>query len=315
MKYFITGINGFIGQSLATFLVEKNHTISGSVRASSSYERLPSVDVYYKELSVDEVWGPTLNDIDTVIHTAARVHVFNEVAVESLKEFQNINTASTLNLAQQAADAGVGRFILISSIGVNGNQNSAPFVESDLPAPKEPYAVSKYEAEIGLQKISEATNMEIVIVRPPLVYGENAPGNFLNLLRCVKHCIPMPLGRVNNKRSFIALDNLVDFIALCADKERSPLAADQVFVISDDEDVSTTQLLRKIAKAYDKRQWLIPVPVSWMRFVAKIFDKQAMADKLFGNLQIDCSKAKNLLGWKPIITMDEQLKKMADAEK
>ncbi len=190
--------------------------------------------------------------IDIVIHTAARVHVMNDDASEPLEEFRKVNRDATLILARLAADSGVKRFVFLSSIGVNGNNNFKPFTEHDQPAPHDLYAISKWEAEEGLLALALETGMEVVIIRPPLVYGPNAPGNFGNLVKWMKKSIPLPFGAIQNKRSLVALDNLVDFIALCADREKSPKAANQVFLISDNEDVSTTQLLRKVAKAQHK---------------------------------------------------------------
>jgi nucleoside-diphosphate-sugar epimerase len=234
-----------------------------------------------------------------------------------IMEYRRVNVEGLMNFARQAAEVGIQRFIFLSSIKVNGEQTGLgkSFTSNETHIPEDPYGLSKYEAEQGLLKLANETDMEVVIIRPPLVYGPGVKANFASLIKLVKKGLPLPLGAVNNKRSLIAIDNLVDFISLCADRERSPKAANQVFVISDDEDVSTTELLRKIAKAYDKKQWLISVPVALMKFAAKLLGKSDQVDRVFGNLQIDCTKAKDLLGWKPVITMDEQLKKMADAER
>jgi nucleoside-diphosphate-sugar epimerase len=220
----------------------------------------------------------------------------------------------TLALAALAADKGVKRFVFLSSIGVNGNNSVKPFSEKDTPNPQEPYAISKYEAEQGLLVLAKKTGMQVVIIRPPLVYGPNAPGNFGTLVNWLRRGVPLPLGAINNKRSFVALDNLVSFIALCADRTRSPKAANQVFLISDGEDVSTTQLLRKVADALGKKRWLLPVPVGLMSFVARFIGKGDVANRLFGSLQVDSSKARDLLGWQPVITMDEQLNKTVAAD-
>ena len=217
-------------------------------------------------------------------------------------------------MAKEAVVSKVKRFIFLSSIRVNGNQSNQPFLEIDTPNPQEPYAISKYEAEQGLFKISKKTRMEVVIIRPPLVFGAKAPGNFGRLLHWVnaKYPIPLPFGSINNSRSLVALDNLVDFIILCISHKK---AANEVFLISDREDLSTTQLLRKIANTFDKKEFLLSVPVGLMIFMAGLLGRKADATRLFSSLQVDSSKAKELLNWNPKITMDEQLLKIAKAQK
>jgi nucleoside-diphosphate-sugar epimerase len=249
-----------------------------------------------------------------VIHTAARVHIMDDSAADPLTEFRKVNTAGTLNLAQQAADAGVKRFIFISSIKVNGEMTlvDQPFKPNDNYISTDPYGLSKYEAEQGLLAIAEETSMEIVIIRPPLVYGPNVKANFASMIKWINKGVPLPFGAIHNQRSLVALDNLVDFIALCADRAKSPKAANQVFLISDGEDVSTTTLLQKVARAFGKKPRLIPVPVWLMTFSAKLIGKGDMANRLFGSLQVDSSKARDLLGWQPVVTMDEQLAKMGE---
>jgi nucleoside-diphosphate-sugar epimerase len=217
-------------------------------------------------------------------------------------------------LAKQAVEAGVERFIFLSSIGVNGNQNNQPFLENDIPNPQEPYAISKYEAEQGLLKLAQNSSLEMVIIRPPLVYGNNAPGNFGRLIQWAssKLILPLPLGAVNNARSLVAIDNLVSFIAICTLHSK---AANEIFLISDNDNLSTTQLLKKIAKAFNKKALLLPVPVSWIVFVAKLLGKEADVTRLFSSLIVDSSKARDLLDWHPITTMDEQLCKITENEK
>jgi len=197
---------------------------------------------------------------------------------------------------------------------VNGNQNTQPFLEIDTSNPQEPYAISKYEAEQGLLQLAENSNLEVVIIRPPLVYGNNAPGNFGRLLQWAgaRFMLPLPLGAVNNARSLIAIDNLVSFIIICT---LHPKAANEIFLISDNDNLSTTQLLKNIAKAFNKKSLLLPVPISWMIFVAKLLGKEADAVRLFSSLVIDSSKARDLLDWHPITTMDEQLYKITEHEK
>jgi len=253
-----------------------------------------------------------LNNSDVVVHAAARAHVMREESVDPLAEYRKVNRDATLALAQLAAQAGVKRFIFVSSIKVNGEMTrpGEMFTPDDYFVPSDPYGLSKYEAEQGLLAIARETGMEVVIIRPPLVYGPNVKGNFASMVNWVKKGVPLPLGAVRNLRSMVALDNLVDFIALCADRDRSPKAANELFLISDGVDVSTSDLLRKVAKACGVKSRLLPVSVGLMRLAAKALGKGAVADRLFGNLQVDSSKARDLLGWQPKVTMDEALVRM-----
>lgn len=261
-------------------------------------------------LSLTVQLNQVLSDCDVVVHSAARAHITREGFSEPLSEYRKVNRDATLVLARLAAEAGVKRFVYISSIGVNGNQNIYPFSEIDKPDPHDPYSISKFEAEQGLVSLVKETDMEVVIIRPPLVYGPGAPGNFARLVKWVKKGVPLPLGLVSNKRSLVALDNLVDFIVLCADRELSPKAANEVFMISDDEDISTSELLSNVANAYNVKSRLLPIPVGIMKYAAKLLGKSELANRLFGNLQIDSSKARDLLRWNPVVTMEEQLAKM-----
>jgi nucleoside-diphosphate-sugar epimerase len=316
MKALITGATGFVGNALVDCLLVNGIDILAAVRRESrgllhSVRQVVVGDLSVLTKGAMDLSPSIFDSIDVVIHVAARVHIMKDDASDPLAEFRKVNRDATLTLARMAAESGVKRFVFLSSIGVNGNQNTKPFSELDKPTPHDLYAISKLEAEQGLLALAKETDMEVVIIRPPLVYGKNAPGNFGRLVKWINKGIPLPFGAIHNKRSLVALDNLVDFIALCADREKSPKAANQVFLISDNEDVSTTELLQKVAKAQSKKAWLMPVPVSWMMFVAKLVGKEDVANRLFGSLQVDSSKARELLGWKPVITMDEQLKKMA----
>jgi len=229
----------------------------------------------------------------------------DEVA-DPLAEYRRVNVDGALNLARQAATAGVKRFIFISSIGVNGNINTRPFTEGDTPNPAELYAQSKWEAEQGLWEIQRETGMELVIIRPPLVYGPNAPGNFGSLMRWVEKGVPLPLGAIHNQRSLVALDNLVDLIIACIDH---PAAANQVFLAGDGQDLSTTELLRGVARAMGKSSRLIPVPSSLLMLGATLLGKKAVAQRLLGSLRVDISKARNVLGWEPPISVEEGLRR------
>lgn len=232
---------------------------------------------------------------------------------DSSHTFHVVNVDLTLALARRAVANGVKRFVFLSSVKVNG-EHTAPeqlFRPDDRPAPQDAYALSKWEAEQGLREIAKETGLEIVVIRPPLVYGPGVKGNFATLMRWVEKGVFLPLGAVHNRRSMIALENLVSFIALCADQMSSPQAQNQVFLVSDGTPVSTTELLQKIAFAYGRPGVLMPVPVSLMRFGASLVGKRNIADRLFESLAIDDSKARSILGWKPVVSMEEQLQRMA----
>ena len=310
----LTGATGFIGKSLVIELIQQNFNISIAVRQKTNLFSDKVKQFVVGDFGSDPDFSASLVKVDCVIHLAGKAHIIDKVKGSVLDEFRNINTELTLNLAKQAVAARVGRFIFLSSIGVNGNQNNQPFLEIDNPNPQESYAISKYEAEKGLLKIAKNSSLEVVIIRPPLVYGDNAPGNFGRLIQWAgaKIMLPLPLGAVNNARTLIAIDNLVSFIITCTLHSKS---ANEIFLISDDDNLSTTQLLKKIAKAFNKKALLLPVPVSWMLFVAKLLGKEADAIRLFSSLTVDSSKARDLLDWHPVTTMDEQLCKITTNEK
>lgn len=311
--YLVTGASGFIGRHIASELTTQGGCVVASVRATpknwvSAYADLSWCVVGGINSQTD--WQLALRGVQTVLHCAARAHVMRESAVDALSEYREVNVAGTLRLAQQSAAAGVKRFVFLSSIGVNGNHSTVPFSEASEPHPHDAYAISKWEAEQALLTLAAQTGMEVVIIRSPLVYGPGVPGNFGSMVRWVRRGLPLPLGAVQNQRSLVALDNLVSLVMLCADRERSPQAANQVFVVADGEDVSTSTLLRKVARAAGRPSRLLPVPSSWLRAGARLLGKQAVADRLLGNLQVDATKARRLIGWRPVITMDEQLAKM-----
>jgi nucleoside-diphosphate-sugar epimerase len=311
MKVLVTGVTGFIGKALFAELLKNGFDLTVVLRKKNIFFIDNVNQIIVSDLLDANVnWRQVLENIDCIVHLAGKAHVVNESKEDTLGEFRKINTNLTLNLAEQAAEVGVKRFVFLSSIGVNGNQNSKPFIESDIPNPQDSYAVSKYEAEQGLFKISKKTGLEIVIIRPPLVYGANAPGNFGRLLCWVraKFLLPLPLGAVNNQRSLVAIDNLVDFIVTCIVHKD---ASNEIFLISDDQDLSTTQLLRKIAIAFEKRVILLPISVRLMTFMASFLGRGKDANRLFSSLQVDSSKAQKILGWHPKTTIDNQLKKIA----
>ena len=307
----ITGTNGFIGHSIVLTLVATgDYKVRAAIRKTSA--TLPQSVEVYENLDISEKidWTRALENIDIVIHCAARVHVMRDKSKDPIMDFRKVNTEGTLNLARHAASSGVKRFIFLSSLGVNGAETSNnPFKADDIPQPYSPYTLSKMEAEFGLLEISQTTKMSVVIVRPPLVYGTKAPGNFGLLMRIVKKRIPLPLGAVKNKRSFVFIDNLVDMIICCLSH---PNATNQVFLVSDDEDLSTTILLKKMAMAFNKSTLLLPIPKFILYVAARAIGKSKVAQQLLGSLQIDMEKTKSLLEWKPPFSVEEALRKIAE---
>jgi nucleoside-diphosphate-sugar epimerase len=324
MKVLITGATGFVGKALCIKANDTGVEVTAAVREVVQVFSKQIQQVKITDLSKKVEWESALKGVSVVVHVAARAHIMNDSMENSLSEFRKVNTEGSLNLARQAADAGVKRFIFISSVKVNGEitGRNAPmrsdkkggardcFNENDVFIPTDPYGLSKYEAERGLLALTKETGMEVVIIRPPLVYGPGVRANFASMLKWAKRGVPLPLGAVHNQRSLVALDNLINFIIHCI---AHPKAANEVFLISDGEDVSTTELLQKVAKAFGKKSRLIPVPVYLLTLVAKLIGKSDVASRLFGSLQVDSTKARELLGWKPVITMDEELKEVASA--
>lgn len=309
-KMLLTGGTGFVGRSVLERLSRDDRcVVLAAVRSPEVALPVGVSAIFVPSLDDATDWSQVLVDVDTVMHCAARAHVMRDRVKDPLAEFRKVNVEGTLALASQAAKAGVRRFVFISSAKVNGE--SGVCRENDAPAPHDAYGISKMEAERGLMDLARGSDMEVVIIRPPLVYGPGVKGNFAAMVRWVRKGVPLPLGTVHNKRSLLALDNLVDFIVLCADRERTPRAANEVFLISDGEDVSTTELLRRVARAYGVRARLWPVPAGWLRLGARVLGKTAVADRLLGSLVADSTKAQKLLGWYPPVTMDDQLRKMA----
>jgi nucleoside-diphosphate-sugar epimerase len=308
-KILITGATGFVGGAVLKRL--RSDRRFALIAAARRWDGPGSEDLVFHRigsLSGDVSWGGVVDSVDTVIHCAARVHVMNEHSVDPLGAFRAVNVNATLNLARQAAAGGVRRFIFISSIKVNGEStvNGQAFSASDEPAPEDAYGLSKLEAEKGLIQLATETGMEVVIIRPPLVYGPGVKGNFASMARLVEKGLPLPFGAINNKRSLVSIDNLVDLIIRCIEH---PEAANQIFLAGDGEDLSTTELLRSVAKALDKPARLIPVPVGFLEVGAALLGKKAMAQRLLGSLQVDISRTCELLGWKPPHTVVEGLKR------
>jgi UDP-glucose 4-epimerase len=255
-------------------------------------------------------WAEVLCNRQCVVHLAARVHVMNDTEADPLAAFRQSNVESTLALATQAAQAGVKRFIFISSVKVNGEHTEPghPFRADDAPAPQDPYGISKMEAEAGLRAIAQQTGMEVVIIRPPLVYGPGVKANFASMVHWLQRGIPLPLGAIHNRRSLVALDNLVDLIITCIDH---PAAANQTLMVSDGEDLSTTELLQRMAAALGKPARLIPVPQRLLEWGAALLGKQEVAQRLFSSLQVDAQTTCQLLGWKPPVSLDQGLLQVA----
>ena len=302
----ITGATGFIGRNLTEYLLKNsNHRLVAAVRDTATACLPAAVKLeQIEDITKKADWSTTLNGIDIVIHLAARAHFTSDNSSGPSSELYRVNVKSTLNLARQAVEAGVKRFIVLSSIGVNGNSTTTPFTETDPPNPIEPYAASKLAAEQGLQQLSATSEMELTIIRPPLVYGPNAPGNFARLIYWVNMGIPLPFGSIQNKRSLIAVENLINLITICIDH---PGAANQLFVVCDGDDLSTTELLNHIANSLNIRSRLLPVPPKLLVTGLKLLGKGGHARQLCCSLQIDHSKAQDLLGWTPPVTVAEGL--------
>lgn len=311
MKILVTGGAGFIGRALLELLVRQPaHRLVATVRQDRG--GLPAkVEVRaLGDISSTTDWSGALSGVDVVIHTAARAHVLHDRSLDPLPLFRAINVEAMTRLARQAGEAGVRRFILLSSIGVNGSSNCAPFTELDTPAPVEPYAISKLEAEQALMEIASESRMEYVILRPPLVYGPGAPGNFRRLMKVIWSRMPLPLGSVSNRRTFVGLGNLIDLIQVCTEH---PGAANQIFLAGDAEDVSTSDLMRMIGEALGRPVWLWPMPPSLLVWGASLLGKKAMARQLVDSLSVDISKARNTLGWTPPLTLAAGLRITAEA--
>jgi nucleoside-diphosphate-sugar epimerase len=310
-QVLVTGATGFVGSTLVSRLDAEGVGVRGAVRrevpASGSFEPL-----MVGAIDGATEWADALVGVDAVVHLAARVHVMDEVETDPREAFRRVNVEGTLRLARQAAEAGVKRFVFISSIKVNGEQTplDTPFAADDDPAPSDAYGISKHEAEQGLLALAEDTGMEVVIIRPPLVYGPGVKANFLSMMRWVHKGVPLPLGAIHNRRSLVARANLVDLIVTCLEH---PAAANQIFLAGDGEDLSTTELLQRMARALDKPARLLPVSMKFLEMAARLAGKQAVAQRLCGSLRVDISKARDLLGWNPPVSVDEALQETAEA--
>ncbi|MGC6369531.1 UDP-glucose 4-epimerase family protein [Pseudomonas sp. K2I15] len=307
----VTGGSGFLGRALIAHLASIEH-LSVAAALRNLVVDLPSSVRLQPVGTLDGAtdWSLILSDVDIVVHTAARVHVMADVATDPLAEFRAVNVEGTLNLGRQAAIAGVKRFIFISSIKVNGEQTNPGhvFTADDLPAPVDPYGISKYEAEQGLLKIAAESSMEVVIIRPVLVYGAGVKANFLNMMRWLDKGVPLPFGSISNSRSLVSLDNLIDLIVVCFEH---PNAANQVFLVSDDDDISTSTLLQKMGLALGKPARLLPVPCWFLRAALVLSGKAPLAQRLLGSLKVDIRKNAELLNWVPSVKMESALRTTA----
>lgn len=311
MEILLTGGTGFVGRALVARL---SSGLGCQLRLALRRE-MPDIPANAKAVYIDDIsaatdWTGALSGCVVVIHAAARVHVMRDYSVDPLAEFRRINVEGTLKLARQAAQAGVKRFVYLSSIKVNGEETplNQPFKADDRASPQDPYAISKHEAEEGLRKLAGQSGMEVVIIRPPLVYGPGVKANFHSMMGLLYRGVPLPFGAIHNQRSLLALDNLVDLIVTCI---HHPAAANQIFLASDGEDLSTTELLRRLGLALGRPARLVPVPQAWLNWGGSLLGRKDLVRRLAGSLQVDISKTRDLLGWSPIITVDQALKQTA----
>lgn len=299
-RVLVTGPTGFVGGALCADLAACGHVVIPAVRRECG---LPG-EVVVGDIGPSTDWRGALQGCDAVVHLAARVHMMRETERDSLAVYREANTEATLNLARQAAQAGVNRFIFVSTIKVNGEGREAPYRETDAPAPEDAYAISKWEAEQGLRRIANETGLEVVVLRPPLVYGPGVKANFLRLVRLVEMGWPLPLGAIRNRRSLLYLGNFVDAIRLCVEH---PAAAGQTFLIDDGEAVSTPELIRRLAHAMGRPAHLLAVPIGLLEFAGALLGKRAAVARLTGSLFVDSSLIRARLGWTPPYTMREGL--------
>lgn len=294
MRMLVTGATGFIGTRLCEWLVSEGHSVIGVSRSGAGSVR--GVDYRAADFADPNAIGGCLDSVDCIVHLAGRAHVLNKQG-DTAALYRAVNCDATLGLARMAMAAGVRRFVFISSIGVNGNESADQrFTETSVPSPVAHYARSKLDAEQGLQALVQSGGMELVIIRPPLVYGAQAPGNFRTLLKVVNKGIPSPFGLVRNARSIVSVDNLTRLISLAS---QHPKAAGHLFLASDGTDVSTSQILSALAQGMQKRQWSIPVPPVLLGALLRLVGKGELYTQLCGSLTVDCSRARELLGYQP----------------
>jgi nucleoside-diphosphate-sugar epimerase len=311
MRVLVTGASGFVGRALLDRMSKQAELKPlGAIRRPigspvSGVDYLPVGDI-----GPDTDWKTILTGIDVVVHTAARVHAMGATSDDELPAYRRVNVAGTLNLARQARQAGVRRLVFISTIKVNGEETlpGKPFRADDQPAPVDPYAISKYEAENGLFELAASSDVEIAVIRPPLVYGPGVKANFLSMMRWVHKGVPLPLASIDNRRSFVALENLVELVLNCCS---NAAAVNQVFLVSDGENVSIAELLRRIGVALGTRARLFPVPATVLKGAMTILGKRDLARRLLGSLEVDHTQTSSRLDWSPAVGMDEALARTA----
>lgn len=300
MKVLVTGASGFVGKPLCEALIKSGVDVIAVVR--NSVQKIKGAELIVRDLHSKTSLKASLNDVDVVIHLAGRAHVMNELSLNPHDTYHEANVGITKALAEQAASCGVKRFIHLSSVKVNGEStNKHPFSEKDTPTPKDDYGKTKYEAEKMLNELAKKSVMEVVIIRPPLVYGPGVKANFKTLIKVAQLYIPLPFGAIHNKRSLIYIENLIDFIVTCL---THPNAVNQTFLVSDDHDVSTTQLIKHIKIAANKKNLLIPIPKSWLGLIFKLIGKPFLSNRLCSSLQVDITKAKTELNWQPPYSLE-----------
>jgi nucleoside-diphosphate-sugar epimerase len=311
-RILVTGANGFIGVAVCKELLSLGFDVRGSHRSPDSHKEIPAgvEKVLVPSIGPNTDWSSVLDGVDGIVHLAARVHVMKESAADPLAAFRQVNTAGTRRLARVAAGCGVRRLVYLSSVKVNGEQTTvAPFTEADPPRPEDPYALSKWEAEQVLRSVAAETGLEVVVLRPSLVYGQEVRANFLQLMDLICKGIPMPFARVQNLRSLLYLGNLADAISLCL---THPKASGQTFLVSDGEDISTAELVRHLGKALGRPTRLFAVPPTWLRLFGRLSGKSAQVGRLLGSLAIDSSGIRRELAWAPPCSLSKGLQETAN---
>lgn len=305
----VTGANGFVGHELCAELLRRHYSVSGAIRGEAGHDPYPTVRI--ADIGPDTDWAAALQGIDIVIHLAARVHVMHDDASDPLAAFRRTNTAGTERLARAAAAAGVKRLVYVSSIKVNGEETvgARRYTEQDIPRPQDPYGISKWEAEQALHRVAKDSGLEVVIVRPPLIYGADVKGNFIQMMRVVARGVPLPFASLQNKRDLLYVGNLADALIACA---THPSAAGQTYLLCDGEPVSTAQLLRALAHALAVPSRLFPFPPGMLRLAGRLSGRAAQLDRLLGSLQVDSGKIGRELNWIPPFTLQQGLQVTAD---
>lgn len=313
MRTLITGANGFVGQRLVQLMAEQAEGEVVACVRNAPAQRIGGVRYLPQNQSLEQAdWPAAMPGVSAVVHLAARVHMMNDRASDPLQAFRHVNVEGTMRLAEAAASAGLKRFVFVSSVKVNGESTvpSRPFKPGDAAAPVDPYGVSKHEAETALQALGQRSGMEIVVVRPTLVYGPGVKANFRSMMGWLHRGIPLPLGAIDNRRSLVAQDNLCSLLQACLSH---PAAPGHTFLASDGEDVSTTELLRRLGLALGRPARLLPVPPAALRLALGALGKSSIAQRLLGSLQVDSSSARAVLGWQPPLTLDEGLQRAASS--